>query len=252
MDLRGCIEFVRQFRKELVLFNVRGDDAMEESLAAHFDSQNVVVTARRTASGAPENVAVLSDRDGVLATVDLETLRGLCDLAATGPHTLGVADVEYEAVLGHLKETTFSSYDAEQMVYASREIEDRARRVGHGEVHAGFQFISTIDDQVPIYTDLSRLGIDTHVYGVPDTTPPDIGPGHVHPVDAEEIAETWFVVFDGNGDDGQKSALIAGEQAAGEFYGVWTYDPKLVDEVLGHLEATYTATGGGPGSSDGG
>lgn len=251
MDLRGCIDYVEQFRKELVLFNVRGDATIAESLADQFGSQNVAITTERTASGAPENVAVLSNRDDVLAVVDVETLRGLCDLTATGSPTPGVADAEYDDVLGPLKETTFTSRDTEQMLYASREIEDRARRVGRGTIHAGFQSISTIQDQAAIYTDLSRRGVETHVYGCPDTTPPEIGDGHVYPVEADEIAETWFVVFDGAGDDRQKSALVAREEAPGEFYGTWTYDPKIVDDVLNHLEATYAIAGSDPEPFDG-
>jgi len=77
-----------------------------------------------------------------------------------------------------------------------------------------------------------------HAYGLPDAPPPDLGEGQVHAVDNEEIAGTWFVVFDGDGDDRQKTTLLAEERPEG-FYGAWTYDARLVDQVHAHLMETY-------------
>jgi DICT domain-containing protein len=78
-----------------------------------------------------------------------------------------------------------------------------------------------------------------HAYGVPDAPPPDLGSGQIHPVSTEEIAETWFVVFDGGGDESQKTALLAHERDEGSFYRSWTYDPGFVDRVLDYLNYTY-------------
>lgn len=239
MDLRSGIEFVRRFRKELVLFNVRPSDPISEQLTSRFDTQNVEVTTERTASGRPDDIAVLSNRDRVLVVIDVDRLRELCDHQPDTRVETGVADGPYQEVLGHLKETTFTSHDAEQLLYASREIEDRARRVGEGTVHAGFQRVSTIASQRAIYADLARQGVDVHTYGIADAAPPELGGGQVHAVNTDEIAETWFVVFDGGDVDGQKSALLARERADDEFYGAWTYDATIVDGVLTYLEETY-------------
>jgi hypothetical protein len=198
------IEYIRHREKELRLLNVDPTDGIHEELGAFFETQNVRITVDRTVSGKPEEVAVLSNATEVLAVVDVSTLRGLLKAVPTGAGDLGIADREYESVLRHLKETTFTSYDTQQLLYASREIEDRARRVGQGSIHTGFQRCSVIAEQRSIYADLARRGVSVHAYGVPDATPPDLSSGHVHTVSTDEVAETWFVVFDGGGNNTQR------------------------------------------------
>ena len=239
IDLRESIEYIRHREKELRLLNVNLTDTIYEELGAFFNTQNVRITVDRTASGKPEEVAVLSNATEVLAVVNVSTLWELLEDVPTGTGDLGIADREYEIVLRHLKETTFTSRDTEQLLYASREIEDRARRVGRGSIHAGFQQCSIMAEQRSVYTDLARRGVSVHAYGVPDATPLDLGSGHVHAVSTDEVAETWFVVFDGGGNDTQKTALIARERDGDAFYGSWTYDPGIVDHVLAHLNQTY-------------
>lgn len=237
MDLRGTVEYIRRHEKELCLFNVAPGDPIAAQLGTYFETQNVRITAERTASGAPEELAVLSNATGVLAVLDVSTLRDLLEAPRGGG--VGLGDREYESILRHLKETTFTSYDTEQMLYASREIEDRARRIGRGSIRAGFQQCSTMAGERHVYSDLARRGVSVHAYGVPDAPPPDLGPGRVHAVGTAEIAETWFVVYDGGDDDTQKSALLAKERDENSFYGGWTYDPGLVDHLLAYLERTY-------------
>ncbi|MFC6977010.1 DICT sensory domain-containing protein [Halomicroarcula sp. GCM10025709] len=239
MDLRDSIELIRHREKELRLFNVDPTDTIHDDLRTYFETLNVRITAGRTASGSPEDVAVLSNTSEVLATVDVATLRELLEDVPAGDGNLGIADGEYEGILRYLKETTFTSYDTEQLLFASREIEDRARRVGQGSIHAGFQQCSIMAEQQPVYSDLARRGVSVHAYGVPDATPPDLGSAPVHAVSTDEIAETWFVVFDGGGDDTQKSALLAHQRNESAFYGIWTYDPGFVDHILEYLNRTY-------------
>jgi DICT domain-containing protein len=238
-DLRDSIEFIRRREKELRLFNIDSTDAIHEDLRTYFETLNVRITAGRTASGAPECVAVLSDATEVLAVVDAATLRELLEDVPTGDGQFGIADGKYEGILRYLKETTFTSYDSEQLLYASREIEDRARRIGRGSIHAGFQRCSVMAEQRSVYADLARRGVSVHAYGVPDVVPPDLGSGRVRPISTDEIAETWFVVFDGGGDDTQKSALLAHQRDGNDFYGILTYDPRFVDHILGYLNRAY-------------
>jgi DICT domain-containing protein len=248
MSLQHGIKQIKQLEKDLILFNIKSADPLAEQLGAYFATQNVNVSTIQTASGQPP-IAILSDNTDVLSKVDIETLREFVDHSPAQSETIGVTDREYEAILDHLKETTFTSYDTEQMLYTSREIEDRARRVGSGTVHAGFQQCSTLAEQQSIYTDLADRGLEVHAYGVPDIAPPDLGRTHVHAVDSDELAQTWFVVFDGGSNETQKSALLAEERNDGTFYGAWTYDNRIVDGVLAYLEATYLpATDGHPRS----
>ncbi|ACV12520.1 putative sensor protein [Halorhabdus utahensis DSM 12940] len=241
MTLSQIVEAISEHEKHLVLFNCDPGDPIVEDLRVYFQSQNVRIEGETTASGAPANVAVLSDRESVLSIEAVSTLRELLENVPPGTDAIGIADGEYESILGHLKETTFTSYDSEQMLYATREIEDRARRVRAGTIHAGFQRLSELVEQRSIYADLAARGLDVHAYGVPDTTPPDIEGATIHAVENDEIAETWFVAFDGGDEDSQKCALLAEERGDGSFFGTWTYDPTIVDSILGHLEETYLA-----------
>lgn len=237
MNLVECIEAIKQHEKELVLFNLQTKASIIEDLRAYFEIQNVRITTATTASGRPADIAVLSNKETVLTLVDVALLQKLLDHTQTDD--IGIADTRYEPVLEHLKETTFTSYDTKQMLYASREIEDRTRRVGRGTIHAGFQHLSILTEQQSVYTDLAERGLEVHAYGIPDITPPDIGPGHVHGIGTEEIATMWFVVFDGGGKRSQKSALLAEERQENTFYGAWTYDSAIVDSICQYLEQKY-------------
>lgn len=244
MDIRACIDFVKRHEKELAVFNPGDGGFIVEEIASHFETRNVRVTSYRTASGSPKRLAVLSDESSVLAVLGVSDLwQRLGDTQSGSRHAESETSPQ-GSVLGHLKETTFTSYDNDQLLYASREIEDRARRVGDGSLHAGFQRVSVLEDETAVYTDLAHKGIEIHTYGIPDTTPPNIGSGDVHAIPSNEIATSWFVVYDGGGDDTQKSALLAEERGENSFYGAWTYDPRIVDAVLKHLEGTYLSDTG--------
>ncbi|AWB27654.1 DICT sensory domain-containing protein [Halococcoides cellulosivorans] len=239
MRLREIVDYVESMEKQLVLFNLPDASRIDERLEDFFETQNVRVRTARTASGRPANVAVLSDRDGVRAIVTVDRLRDLVEEGPSGGG-LGAADAAFEPILEPLKETTFTAYDRTQMLATSREIEDRARRVGRGTIHAGFQRTSLMARQASIYRDLSERGLTVHTYGVPDGVVPELGAGTVHTTEADEIAQTWFVVFDGGGNPTQKSALLAEERRPGQFYGVWTYDGVIVDRILDRLETAYS------------
>ena len=239
MTLAQILEAIGDHEKELVVFNDEADGSFIEELREYFQTQNVRIRAETTASGAPTGVAVLAKRGTVLSIVSVSTLGELLAGVPSGANAVGIADGDYEPILGYLKETTFTSHDTEQMLYTPREIEDRARRVRAGKIHAGFQRLSLVADQQSIYADLAARGVDAHLYGVPDVPAPEIDGGTVHAVENDEIAETWFVAFDGGGEDVQKCALLAEQRGDGTFEGAWTYDPTIVDSVLEHLEATY-------------
>ena len=105
MTLRSAIEFARRLKKELVLVNTEPDDPVVDRLRAHFDTQNVEISTVRTASGTPREIAILSGRRVVLATVDVSVLRELTGLTSSMQSSVGISDGNYEEILTHLKET---------------------------------------------------------------------------------------------------------------------------------------------------
>jgi len=79
MDLQTTIEFIRDHRKDLTLFNLTGDRAIVDELASYFRTQNLRIRSVRTASGRPREIAVLGSRGEVLERVEVSLLRELVD-----------------------------------------------------------------------------------------------------------------------------------------------------------------------------
>src|SRR6056297_118285 len=227
MSLRRLIAEVRGREKTLTVYAPRDADVVG-AVREYFASQHVAIEHART-DGEPR--AVLSDDGGELAAVGADALH---ELTSRDLHELGEA-APYSPLLAHLDGTTFTSYDRRQMTMASREIEDRAWRANDGQLHSGFQGLSNLRDERETYERLAAGDLEVHVYGAPDA---DLGATSfsVHGIENEEVASTWFVVFDGGGNREQSSALLAEEREDGGFYGLWTYDPELVERALGALD----------------
>jgi hypothetical protein len=234
MTLSELIRGVEDHEKTLTVFN--GDDATVETLRAQFGDRNLTVRGERTDRGSPESFVVLS-QDGQFVT-GASVAEVLEPSEPTDPE---FAEEAYRPILDHLDETMFTSYDTAQMIAASREIEDRAWRLGKGELHAGFQKLSVLTPQLDVYKQLaSKEGLTVHAYAVPDTEMPSHDSElTIHLERSEEIRESWFVVYDGAGVDVNKCALVAEEREPRSFYGFWTYDPETVDYVLEYLTESY-------------
>ena len=234
MSLSELIRGVEDHEKTLSVFN--SDPETVETLRAQFGDRNLTVRGGSTESGTPKSYVVLSQNEEFVTAANVE------HVLATGDG----ADPEFGApggrpILEHLDETMFTSYDTEQMIAASREIKHRAWRLGEGQLHAGFQKLSILRPQIDVYEQLaSKEGLNVDAYATPDEDVPDHeGDLTIHVERADEIRESWFVVFDGGGDDVNKCALVAEEREPREFYGFWTYDPGTVDWVLEYLDASY-------------
>lgn len=227
MSLRAVIEQVRGREKTLSVYTGPDSDIVGD-LQDHFAAENLHIESR-PADGVPEH-AVLSDDGEFLTAVRMDALRSLTD----GPRDIG-EEVAYSDLLDHLDRATFASHSRAQMLEASREIEDRAWRADGGTLHAGFQTLSNFDPQRETYRRLAEGDVDVHVYarecesaGVPDGVQ-----FHTNP----DVATWWFVIFDGD-DHRQSTALLAEERPDDQFYGVWTYDPPLVEQALDAIDAT--------------
>ncbi|GAA0659176.1 DICT sensory domain-containing protein [Salarchaeum japonicum] len=232
MGLRDIVSGVESREKTLTVYTPT--DALADAVRDYFASQNVRVAHEPVADAADARVE-LSDGDGERVTsVDVEAVDEL--VSGRSNREFGDA-VPYRALLEHLDRATFTSYDRRQMVTASREVEDRAWRVGEGLLVAGFQTLSTFETQHEAYRLLAETNLDVHVYGAPDADVASVGTT-LHPVDSPDVRETWFVAFDGGPSPEQKSALLAEEREPGEFYGFWTYDPDTVDRIIDAVPGT--------------
>ncbi|WP_122089606.1 DICT sensory domain-containing protein [Halalkalicoccus subterraneus] len=230
MSLSELISGVEAHEMTLTVYNA---DGAVEDLRERFADRNLTVEAGAADSGPDRFVTLDSDGTFVSAT-------GLDDLLKEPSERTNFENDPYRPILDHLDETMFTSYSRRKMLAASREIEDRAWRVGKGQLHAGFQRISVLESQLETYSALgSRDALTVHTYGTPDIEIPTQTDFLIHAEGAEEIATSWFVAFDGADIDEMKCALLAEERDPGEFYGFWTYDPSTIDYIVSHLTSTY-------------
>ena len=232
MSLTELIAGVESHEKTLTVINA--DDAVVADLRERFADRNLRIETA-TMDGGPESFGVLGRTGTFLTAIDLDELTE----SGTQRNPKFVSGT-YQPILDHLDETMFTSYAAEEMLAASREIEDRAWRIGAGELHAGFQTLDVFSREVATYERLgSKQGLSVHAYAAPEGTPPNLNHVTLHVERNSEIRNTWFVAYDGAGVDDNKCALLAEEREEGQYYGFWSYDPSTVDYLIDHLTSTY-------------
>lgn len=212
-----------------------------ESVLSQFVNRNVTVESRSLPpSLAPGFAVVLSD-DRIVGFCHLDVLTSLDDLARPPPWGRSPDKTAYTRFLDLFRDSLFATTERTQLLSTSREIEDRAWRGDRGHLYAGFQSLSTLRSQLPVYRELGgRSGLSIHVYGRPDWFPPMIEGVTIHPIASDEIGRFWFVVY--RDPDGENScALVAEERTPDEYYGFWTYEESFVDEIVRYLDATHVS-----------
>jgi len=239
-SLRELFDGVRTDAPTLTVLNHGGSDEEFAAVERYFDRQGVAVRTASLDTAEPSSIAVLHHGDNLLGSETMTALRGAVDIELAADGEFG--ERETSDLLTQLDRSVFGAAAADRslLIDVSHTIELLANRTGSGRIHAGFQRLSNlVDDEqaARIYGRLSDSGVDVHVYGTPDaeTELPGVT---VHEDEGEEIAESWFVVYDGGGDPDRQAALLAIEREGdGTFEGFWTYDgdsdiPRRLDAYL--------------------
>ncbi|WP_101296295.1 DICT sensory domain-containing protein [Halegenticoccus soli] len=242
--LGETIAGVASRQKRLTVFNYDGSERVRRRLDRFFSFHNVEVEYGHTDPDKPRNFVVLYDDDGVIATSTVDELREHVRLGDRLPVAKRdyPTDAGFPAVLSKLDDTLFTvaGEDRPLLLRIARDIEELAVRTGDGVLRAGFQRLSRLDDDPEtrgVYERAAERGVEVHAYGLPDAYP-DVPGVSIHGADSDEIARTWFVVYDGGGRRTRMAALVAEEREDG-YYGFWTLKPYLVESVDGYLAATY-------------
>jgi len=248
MSISAFIDALDDREKTITVLNRESVDPLYRMLVEMFESEGVTV-AESSDPDSPGDVVLLQDEQtGNLAVSRLDDVSETLllvnsDLYVTG--TVPIEDVETPQVVAHLSDVTFRVSDKQKflLIHISRHIESLALETGSGVVHSSFQRLSRLRDErgtTRAYESLVDTGLDVHVYGVDDWEPPAFADEMtVHAGDSEELRNSWFVVHDGDGNDDRKAALVAQETSPNEYRGYWTFEPRLVDEILGYLQDAY-------------
>ncbi|WP_158855140.1 DICT sensory domain-containing protein [Halorhabdus sp. CUG00001] len=248
MGISAFIDAFDDREKTVTVLNRESVDPLYRMLSDMFDAETVTVSESDDPD-APSDVVLLQDEQtGSLAVSRMNDVSDTLllvnsDLYVTG--TVPVEDVETPEVVAHLSDVTFTVEDKQKflLIHISRHIESLALETDDGTLHSSFQQLSRIRDErgtEATYRTLAASDVDTHVYGIGGWESPSFADDlTVHAGDSKELQTSWFVVHDGGGNDDRKAALVAEEIGSNEYRGYWTFEPQLVDEILGHLETTY-------------
>ncbi|MEF8973441.1 MAG: DICT sensory domain-containing protein [Haloarcula sp.] len=203
-------------------------------------AQGIDATWRKLPTGR-QNAFVVIHRDGVFAeTVPLTALQAFLCKPTIGSDDSETPDSDpgRQLLRSALANTLLSSLTPAQLLATSHEFEDRAYRVGAGTLRVSFQSLSIFRSQRARYETLAGdTDLDIHVYGRNDWEPPTIPGISFHPLADDALEQVWLLAFDAAGDDQNKCALVAEETEAGPFRGLWTYNPRLVDEIMAAVVA---------------
>lgn len=229
--LQTLIDEAYPHQKRLTVYAAEDRPAVRE----RFGETGVTTDHRSLPVDGPDPFVVIHDSDEFVGALSLADLEDLLRPPVHRPGDRESVSAGYRALFDVLDDTVFSSLDRRQLLGASREIEDRAFRVGRGVLRASFQRLSAFEGQADAYRALgSKDGLDVSVYGLPDWDPPAIDGVAYHGSEGPAVERYWALAFDGGVDRQQACALLAREEEDG-YTGFWTYDPETVETILQEL-----------------
>jgi hypothetical protein len=230
-------------------------------LESTFDAQSVDV-GEVDLPETGEDVVLLIEDEEVVATSPLDALRDAILLVNSDRYrtgTKGLETFDLPDVIVGLDDVRFSlrgyprSNDEKLLlIVISRYIERIAWQAGTGRHRASFQRLSRLNDERgtrTVYEQLADTGVDVHLYGVPDWTPPDGFGAVMHGGYTPDFRDSWFVLFTPDGGaatdvradettDQGPVALLAVEVEPRRWDGFWTFDPEVVAELNTHITRT--------------
>jgi len=201
--------------------------------------------------GVANDLFIVMRDDEVIASSPLKTLRETLllvnsDLYATG--TKDLDEIYLPDIVEELTDTVFtlegypySNTEKLVLTLVSRHIEQQAARSQKGTLRTAFQRLSRLDDESgtrEVYEKLAQIsGLDVHVYGVGDWTPPsDFGP-KIHTVNNQEIQDHWFVVYASEG--AQDRAMLANKTGPYIWDGYWTTNTEEIQLVNKYITRAF-------------
>lgn len=200
---------------------------IERWLANH----GVAIESRSLPPDGPTPFIEIKVNDEVVGVIGIEAVEGLIEPPIARPSESDEISEGYRVLFEMLEKTVVSGMSRREFLAVSREIEDRAFRVGEGTLRVSFQTLSTFKSQTDIYRTLAtETDLEIHIYGVEDWTPPAITGITYHTDEAERFEPYWALDYDGGPDSTQACGLVAEELSDG-YTGFWTSDSAIVEEI---------------------
>lgn len=241
MTLGSMIDGVRERNHQITVYRHGERPEIETWLATH----GVPVESRSLPAGGPDPFIELRTDGEVVGIIGVDAVEGLLEPPIRPPGDRDDVSAGYRALFEILENTVFSGMNRRELLAVSREIEDRAFRVGAGTLRACFQTLSAFKSQTEAYRTLAtETDLDIHIYGVDDWTPPAIS-GITYHETAEQFERYWALAYDGGPDQTQACGLVA-EEHADEYRGFWTNDTARVEAIATALETPESPSNTSP------
>lgn len=229
----ALLEDAHNREKQFVVYGSDDGAGADELLT----TRGVSVTYRDLPPDGPEPFLVVRESGEFVGALALDELEALLAPPVVRPGDRDGASEGYRVLFEALRDTVFTALERSELLAVSREIEERALRVGRGTLRVSFQSLSKFASQTGVYRRLAAAtDLDIHVYGADDWTPPEIAGVTYHGDVDPGLEQYWVLAFDGGGSDMQACALLARERRDG-YQGCWTNDPETVTEILETLAA---------------
>lgn len=205
-----------------------GDQSDVEGWLAH---HGVAVESRSLPPGGPEPFIEIKTDGDIVGVIGVEAVEGLLEPPIRRPGDRDGISEGYRVLFDLLEKMVMSGMNRRELLAVSREIEDRAYRVGEGTLRVNFQTLSAFRSQTDVYRIFAtETDLEIHIYGLDDWTPPTITGIAYHTDNAERFEPYWAIAYDGGPSDSQACGLVAQEHS-NDYVGFWTNDPALVEEI---------------------
>lgn len=228
---------IAEFRDDKHEFTVyRSTDQPE--IEAWLTNRGVAVDSRPLPAGGPEPFIQIRRGEEFVGVLGVKALEGLLDPPIVRPGERDGSSESYRHLFEVLDKTVYSGMNRRELLTVSREIEDRAFRLGDGTLLVSFQTLSTFRSQTDVYQTLAtETDLEIHIYGVGDWNPPEIDGITYHGSNDESVERYWVLAYDGGSDERQACGLVAREHA-NEYDGFWTNDTDVVEEIVTALRSS--------------
>ncbi|WP_096388945.1 DICT sensory domain-containing protein [Halopenitus persicus] len=234
MTLTSLIDELRERDHHVTVYGRGERPEIETWLVTH----GVPVASRTLPEGGPDPFIEIRADGEVVGIIGVEAIEGLLEPPIRRPGDRNGVSEGYRALFAILERTVFTGMNRRELLAVSREIEDRAFRVGDGTLHVSFQTFSTFRSQTAVYRTLgTETNLDIHIHGVEDWTPPAIPGVTYHADGTARFDPYWVLAYDGGPDVTQACGLVA-EEDRDEYSGFWTNDAATVADIATAFKPT--------------
>ncbi|SDJ90380.1 DICT sensory domain-containing protein [Natronorubrum texcoconense] len=229
MSLSAYVDRYTRPNRSIVVYAPPPRPAVVDRLEAEIGVEDVEHRTLPSVTAASQAFLVVREDAEFVAAVGLDAVREFLEPPVYDPWDERVDETTYRRVIDIFESTVWHDLDRRRLLAVSREIENRAWRVGSGTLRVGFQRADALEKMVPVYNRLAaESALEIHVYIDDEWDQPSIPGVTIHPDSGDEIGSCWFLVFDGDGDELWNSALLATETDPGVFDGFWVDDTRQV------------------------